>query len=264
MSCGIYKITNLINGKCYIGQSSGIEKRWKDHMSPSSWKDKPRKVLYKAFLKYGLENFTFEVIRECEEDELSYLEISYISKFDSYYNGYNRTHGGEGVRGFKAVLTRACNYLIKKNCKNFKNYIVADNVLFSSEKHLRAHYNCKGKPIAYIKANKDLDKVEIYDMNNPDHVFLSTQAHIGEINDFICDIKTHCMLEGLSISDVNDIVDKLEIKIEELTYEIKKLELSYDFNYWNGIKRNSELMMFDEEEYLFYECDGDWDLAFGL
>ena len=60
--CGIYKITNKINGKCYIGQSIDIIKRWKTEYK---WYQ-INKHLLAAFNKYGLENFNFEIIEECE------------------------------------------------------------------------------------------------------------------------------------------------------------------------------------------------------
>ena len=65
MSQGIYKITNLINGKCYVGQSIHIEKRWRDHISTA--KNKNRGVeytypMYNSFRKHGTENFKFEIL----------------------------------------------------------------------------------------------------------------------------------------------------------------------------------------------------------
>jgi group I intron endonuclease len=66
MTTGIYKITNKINGKCYIGQSQHIEKRWTDHKTAShNQNDKGYEYpLYRAFRKYGIDNFTFEIIQE--------------------------------------------------------------------------------------------------------------------------------------------------------------------------------------------------------
>lgn len=98
---GIYKITNKINGKCYIGQSNNIERRWNDHKIPSSWND-PNKSsynypLYAAFRKYKLENFIFEVIEECNQEELNDKEIYWIQYYNSYYDGYNQTIGGVGT-----------------------------------------------------------------------------------------------------------------------------------------------------------------------
>lgn len=93
---GIYKITNKINGKCYIGQSIHIEKRWTVHKHDAFFKggsnyDYP---LYQSMRKYGLDNFAFEVIEECSVEELDEKEIYYIKHFNSYVNGYNQGPGG--------------------------------------------------------------------------------------------------------------------------------------------------------------------------
>lgn len=61
---GIYKITNNITGDFYIGGSKDIKMRWKDHKSPSKWARWPGMKLYQAFIKYGLDQFKFEVIEE--------------------------------------------------------------------------------------------------------------------------------------------------------------------------------------------------------
>lgn len=94
---GIYKITNNLNGQIYIGLSVDIEKRWKDHKNRyQNETDKEyEKTLYRAFRKYGIENFAFEIIEECLREELSSKEIQWIAFYDSYANGYNETPGGE-------------------------------------------------------------------------------------------------------------------------------------------------------------------------
>lgn len=86
---GIYKITNIINNKCYIGQSVCIEKRWENHKCKNGNKDYP---LYRAFRKYGIDNFVFEVLEECSKDDLSERELFYIKQYDSVNNGYNQTY----------------------------------------------------------------------------------------------------------------------------------------------------------------------------
>lgn len=96
---GIYKITNLVNGHAYIGLSTNIEHRWKEHKKPYNWKREHNKVLYKAFQKYGIENFAFEVLEECAVEDLSYKEKFYIEKFNTLKDGYNETAGGENNSG---------------------------------------------------------------------------------------------------------------------------------------------------------------------
>ena len=71
---GIYKITNNINNHCYIGQSIHIEKRWQEHQTKYNWEREFKKPLYLAFQKYGLENFSFEVIEECQPNQLDVKE----------------------------------------------------------------------------------------------------------------------------------------------------------------------------------------------
>ena len=92
---GIYKITNKINNHSYIGLSTKVEERWKYHQSPYNQQRESYKSLYKAFKKYGIENFTFEILEECSIQELGEKEKYYITKYDTYKNGYNMTTGGE-------------------------------------------------------------------------------------------------------------------------------------------------------------------------
>lgn len=106
--CGIYKITNNINGKVYIGQSICIEKRWKNHKNYFG-KGKEDYPLYRAFSKYGIDNFSFEVIEECEVDLLNEREIYWISFYNSNQRkfGYNQTLGGSYSTPIKLTLEDA-------------------------------------------------------------------------------------------------------------------------------------------------------------
>lgn len=95
-NCGIYKIENLINAKKYIGQSICISDRWKQHKADgfNAKSECYERPLYRAFRKYGLKNFSFEIIELCNSEELNEREIYWIKFYDSFNSGYNLTPGG--------------------------------------------------------------------------------------------------------------------------------------------------------------------------
>ena len=118
----IYKITNLITNKMYIGQTRshylnrgkyrpfGHIRRFKSHISESKYIDKHYACRYlnSAFNKYGVDNFKCELIITCDIIDLDYYEIKYISELETKYpNGYNLTSGGRNCgfeNGKKIVL----------------------------------------------------------------------------------------------------------------------------------------------------------------
>lgn len=103
----IYKITNLINGKNYIGQTKKtIQERFKRHIIASNEKRNKNILLYNAIKKYGIDKFIIELIEECKFDNLDEREIYWIKYYDTYNNGYNLTIGGKSRKSsdyFKIV-----------------------------------------------------------------------------------------------------------------------------------------------------------------
>jgi group I intron endonuclease len=78
--CGIYKITSP-SGKIYIGQSVDIDKRWRKYQ----WKQCRGQIkLYNSFVKYGVENHTFEILEECSIEELNDKEEFYIKHYNCF------------------------------------------------------------------------------------------------------------------------------------------------------------------------------------
>ena len=99
---GIYKVTNLINSKVYIGQSIKIENRWKEHKK-EAFNPKSKcynKCFYQAIRKYGIDNFKFEVLEECKIEELDEKEKYWIEFYQAFPpelgKGYNLYPGGTG------------------------------------------------------------------------------------------------------------------------------------------------------------------------
>lgn len=92
---GIYKITNQLTQEVYIGQSKNIEHRIAQHKAASKRLNETA-LLYRKIREYGIENFSFDVIEECNVDKLDEREIYWISYYNSYEKGYNMTRGGQG------------------------------------------------------------------------------------------------------------------------------------------------------------------------
>lgn len=94
----IYKITNVLNGKMYIGKtSSTIQERWKEHLKDATRRSKEHRPLYSAIKKYGADNFIIEQLEEVPNDEIACeREIFWIEYYGSFKNGYNATKGGDG------------------------------------------------------------------------------------------------------------------------------------------------------------------------
>ena len=93
---GIYKITNQENGKCYIGQSVDVSKRWKDHAKCGLGIDAPLgNQLYNDMQTYGIWKFSWELLEQCPREQLNEKERYYINLYQSQDFGYNSTKGNK-------------------------------------------------------------------------------------------------------------------------------------------------------------------------
>ena len=97
--CGIYKYTNIVNGKVYIGLSTNVDKRENYHYEATYNENDGRykNHLYSAMRKYGYDKFKFEILEECPKEKLRERERYYINLYQSNdrEKGYNLTQGGE-------------------------------------------------------------------------------------------------------------------------------------------------------------------------
>jgi group I intron endonuclease len=96
----IYKATNKINGKSYIGFDSKWPRR--KHKHHFEYKERTSKF-YNAIKKYGWDNFEWEVVYQSKDGKhcLETMELKFIKEYNSFNNGYNSTPGGDGVVGYK-------------------------------------------------------------------------------------------------------------------------------------------------------------------
>ena len=122
---GVYKITNNITGDFYVGSSNNVKKRWYNHKSLSQWKRHPGMKLYQAFINYGLDNFTFEIIektdnlKEREQYWIEQLKPSYnnlwakgqnTERYKQCHKAYRQAHRDKESARMKDYNNRLCFY----------------------------------------------------------------------------------------------------------------------------------------------------------
>lgn len=107
---GVYCIENLVNGKRYIGRSINLSKRFLDHRNDLDANVHSNRFLQWDWIFYGIKNFNFYLIEECDpdNDKLNECESFWIKKLDTKSpDGYNLTDGGDGTLGrFHSEETR--------------------------------------------------------------------------------------------------------------------------------------------------------------
>lgn len=155
----VYKIINTVNKKSYIGITKNIESRFNFHKmryNKVSKREYIEKPLYKAFRKYGIENFKFLVLyKDLTVDEAKNKEVELIKKFKTlvHENGYNITKGGDwrsnsGENNNTTKLTEKEVLDIRKEIESGENIKViykkySDKISFSGFQNIYLGRNWK-------------------------------------------------------------------------------------------------------------------------
>lgn len=174
----IYKITNKINGKIYIGQTTKtLEERFQKHCWGTTLKDiyHFNMAIKQAIKKYGKENFTIELIEQVEKDKLDEREVYWISFYNSYQKGYNCTLGGQNG------ATRKCSLSLEE-----ENEVIEAKYLGFSSKEIGEVYNIDKSTVCNIFKRHNLklpNKRSLEDrINKKDFIkFLSTNPTYKQI-----------------------------------------------------------------------------------
>lgn len=107
-----------MNGKMYIGQTNDFKKRKKDHFANGK-NNKINTSLYNAMRKYGVDNFEMEIIEDdIKKEDINKKEIYYIKKYNTYYEGYNMTFGGDNCFQNSPVLKKKISKSVSEAWKN--------------------------------------------------------------------------------------------------------------------------------------------------
>lgn len=160
---GIYKITNLLNGNFYIGQSCNLRERAFEHLNSS--KKTSKSILYSSIKKHKIENFKYEVLELCEYDKLPERELHYIMTLNPQYNivkslqpkkGYHRCSEEMVIKIYDLKNKGLNSVQISKKIKTTKK-IVRDILHKKTYAHVIEKYNLK---INEVK-NNDQEVIEL-------------------------------------------------------------------------------------------------------
>lgn len=157
----IYKITNTINGKFYIGQTiQNVKERFYQHCATKCSKAVSNMAIHRAIKKYGKSNFTVEVIEEIDSVNLNDRERYWIKYYNSYNNGYNSTKGGQdGCKPFKDLDVESIikEYNTGKSLRTLGTIFKVDK---QTIKDLLIRHNVELRTTrTYKLSQKDRDKV---------------------------------------------------------------------------------------------------------
>jgi len=154
ITSGIYKITNKINNKCYIGQAQNLRKRIRGHLRGYNLVDS---YFYKSIRKYKIENFQVEILVQgnFNQDELNDLEIDFIRLYNckNPLYGYNLTEGGKGSSGY--IVSEETRKKQSESAKNKKPMTEETKKKISEgNKGRKISKETKQKQIRSFKSNK--------------------------------------------------------------------------------------------------------------
>jgi len=144
MKIGVYKITNTITNKSYIGSSVDITGRWYQHKTTLKFNKHHSIKLQRSYNKYGSDNFKYEIVEECETELLLSREEYYINLFDCYNNGYNFSIPSNCVM-LGRNHSEETKKILREKSKGNKNRL---NITFNEESKKKISDKLKGRKLS--------------------------------------------------------------------------------------------------------------------
>lgn len=235
----IYKITNRINNKIYIGQSNNVKNRWNEHKRLGSLDSTKRKKyhnskLYNAINKYGIENFVFEII-EGPISNYNEREKYWIQYYKSDINGYNITSGGEDPPILKGDNSPMSVY-------SEKDILLIQNDLIDNKKtydEISQEYNISKEYLSIINlGNARYNEKLNYPLRKADNavieydLFINIFCELNYTTKTIEQIGRDLNVSSKVVREINNGVHRYSIN--SINYPIRK-----DYELWSEyIKQN--------------------------
>ena len=151
----VYKITNKLNQKPYIGWTKkSLDERWNQHKR-AALRHQGNRKFYNAIKKYGTDAWSLEIIQEnLKPTEAKQKEMEFIETFNSYIDGYNSTLGGDGNNGI--VMSEESNERRSIALKGIpKDYLRMHGKKHSEESKNKISASHIGMKKPWVKWNKD-------------------------------------------------------------------------------------------------------------
>ena len=211
----IYKITNDINSKIYIGKTiSSLEKRFKEHCRDAFNETRNNRPLYKAIRKYGVDYFHIELVETAPIEMLSEREVYWISFYNTYKNGYNATVGGDG----KPYLDYE---LLIKTYQEVKNLSDTAKILNIDEGHLSNILKARNVNVLTVK--------EVNTLKYGKTILMLDKNSLKPLKSFACiaDASRYIQQEKNIVSDLKG----MNKHIREVAYGKRKTAYNYAWKF---------------------------------
>lgn len=231
---GIYKIQNIVNGKCYYGSSKNIKKRWKTHLNQLKRVKHINCVLQNVWNKYGEDNFIFEVVEECDVNILLETEQKYLDSNPEYNIGLS-ANGGDNIS--KNPNKNFIIEKIKKGGKLWRDSLPNEERKERFSKPLDKNPNWKGGcSFVYCNCGKKIGYGHIYcqkcrPRSNEDNPFFG-KKHSKEV----LNKSKERMLGNIPKNRLPIIIDTIEY--ESYNEASKKLNIPITTIRWRVLSKN--------------------------
>jgi group I intron endonuclease len=241
---GIYRIKNLINGKCYYGSSKNIEKRWKTHLNQLRDKKHINCILQRAWNKYGEDNFIFEIVEECEFKNIFEVEQKYIDTCGDYNIGL-KASGGDNLT--KNPNRDKIIENIKKGSKLWRDSLSDEERKERFSKPLDKNPNWRGgSTFVYCECGKRIGYSHTHcnqcrprsDKNNPFFGKTHSEKTIKILRErMLGNIpinRKEIVINDIDYISYNDASDKLGIPITTIRWRVLSKNPKYKDYYFKG------------------------------